>query len=396
MIEQVRVSHGLRRFKPGIMSRWGLKDYHDINAPCLFFNINNQEDIDAVKNHKGFKLIFFANARGNQFINHFKGISNMVVIANPYLDIPEGMKVKDGIFEIKDYSMFKPNKLGDKIYCYVGNNSQKNRYGYDRALKIQKRIGYEIIFGMQGHTMEYVKKNYYDNCFLNLNLNITGGGGHTTVRELARMGRRTIINTKFDYLCGLSYKDDDDIIRLINEESKKIGTIQAGVDYHTVGGEWLNVGFWNNITLNIEDLLSLKNTYMDNEGYGGGSIKHFPFYMACKTYLTGKKELGRENYYNVIKNLFEKHQNKYMGDGGIKGFWWYNKIVKHPTLEQGIQWWVDDRFALLESVKRDYSPYREEIIVRRKDGEYYLCDGYHRVAALCALGYKKIENIRVK
>jgi len=226
------------------MKRWNLKDYHDINAPCLFLNINNQEDIDAVKNHKGFKLIYFANARGNEFINELKGVENMVVKANPYLDVPEGIKVKEGSFEIKDYSMFKPNKLGDKIYCYVGNQNQKKWYGYERALKIQKQIDYEIIFGMQGHSIEYVKEQYYDNCFVNLNIETMGSCGHITIRELARMGRRTIINTRYNYPCTIPYGNYDDIPGLINEESKKIGTVQAGWDFHTVDGAWKNVSFW--------------------------------------------------------------------------------------------------------------------------------------------------------
>jgi len=259
MIKQVRVSHGLRRFKPGIMERWNLEDYHDKNAPCLFFNINNQEDIDAVKNHKGFKLILFANARGNQFINHFAGIENLVVIGNAYLNIPEGIKVKDTgnptPFEIKDYSMFQPNKLGNKIYAYVGNDKQKEKYGYNILKNLQKSIKTEIIFGLQGHTIEYVKEKYYDNCFLNLNFNRSGGGGLTTVRELALMGRKTIMNTKIDYDCIIPYKDDEDIIRIINEESQKIGTVRPGKDYHNIGPEWQHVDFWMTQTFRIDDIL---------------------------------------------------------------------------------------------------------------------------------------------
>lgn len=244
MIKQVRVSHGLRQFKKGLMERWNLADYYDRDAPCLFFNINGEEDINAVKNHNGFKLIFFGNARGNQFIKSLIGIKDLIVIANPYLDIPKGIKVKDGGFEIKDYSMFKPNKLGNKIYSYIGNDAQKRKYGYEHLWEIQKKIGYDIIMAKNEHSMGYVKEKYYNQCFLNLNLNISGGGGMTTVRELALMGRKTVMNTKFNYPCIIPYKDDNDIVRIINEEAEKIGTMQPGEDYHTMGAEWQNEKYW--------------------------------------------------------------------------------------------------------------------------------------------------------
>jgi len=255
MIKQVRVSHGLRRFKPGIMKRWDLKDYHDKDAPCLFFNINGKEDIDAVKNHKGFKLIFFANARGNEFIKSFIGVKDLVVIYNDFLDVPEGIQVKNAgcstPFEIRDFSIFKPSKLGDKIYSYIGNDTQKHKYGYNHLWRIQDKISYGIIMAKNEHSIEYVKEKYYDNCFVNINLNRSGGGGLTTAREMAMMGRKTIMNTKFNYPFIMPYEDDEDIIRLINQEAEKIGTMQQGWDSHTVGSEWQNERFWQTNDINL-------------------------------------------------------------------------------------------------------------------------------------------------
>jgi len=40
------------------------------------------------------------------------------------------------------------------------------------------------------------------------------------------------------------YNCVDDIINIINKESKKIGTIQPKINAHNVGNEWLNLDFW--------------------------------------------------------------------------------------------------------------------------------------------------------
>ncbi len=245
-IQQVRVAKSVELFKQGLINRWGLKDYHDTNAPCYFFGFFNDEDIAAANKHKGFKLIHFVNARGNQFIGKLKSVPGMVVMGNPYLTKTEGYKVKHNVkFEIKDYSAFKPNVLGNMIYCYAPNK----KYNVSIAKEVEKRTGYKILYGHRKGkkgwvSIEDLKANCYDKCFLNLNLSSTGGGGFTTVKELGLMGRMTIMNTKIERESIIPYKDIDEIIEIINRESNKIGTIQPAIDPHNTGEEWLNVDFW--------------------------------------------------------------------------------------------------------------------------------------------------------
>ena len=67
----------------------------------------------------------------------------------------------------------------------------------------------------------------------------------TTVTELGFMGRKTIMNTVYDHFTStIKYNDDEDIIRIIEEESKKIGTIQPSISCHNIGDEWLDTNFW--------------------------------------------------------------------------------------------------------------------------------------------------------
>lgn len=227
------------------MNRWRLNEYNSIYEPCVFFGIYNEADIQSVLNHRGFKLICFTNAWCNNFIERFVGVDNLVVKTNTWVKKLDGIKYKDNvIFEIKDYSMFRPNPLGDKIYCYVGNGKNVPKDGYERAKRLEKKIKYKILYGILGNSIKTIKENYYDKCFVNLNLSTDGGGGLTTVRELGLMGRLSIMNTEVKYPQIIPYEDDDDIVRIINEESKKIGSIQKGYDVHNTGEEWLNVDFW--------------------------------------------------------------------------------------------------------------------------------------------------------
>lgn len=245
-IEQVRVSKGVDFFKKGLKTRWGLVDYHDKTAPCFFFNINDQSDIDAVKSHEGFKLVFFANARGNDFINEFVGVPDLSVLntRNAYLNIPKKIKSKELMIEFQHYMMFKPNVLGDKVYCYVGTEQRKHLYGYDLANRIQEKIPYEIVFGMHPNSLYHVKRTYYDNCFVNLNLELSGGGGLSTALELARMGRKTIYCGINNWPCFLRSATIDHIIRWIEIESNKIGTVQPEINIHDNKTDWQDVKFW--------------------------------------------------------------------------------------------------------------------------------------------------------
>ena len=50
----------------------------------------------------------------------------------------------------------------------------------------------------------------------------------------------------YKYPSIIGYKDDEDLINQINQESKKINTIQPSINAHTIGDEWLNIEWWLN------------------------------------------------------------------------------------------------------------------------------------------------------
>lgn len=244
-IEQVMFGKNMSFFKKGLMDKWKLKEYNDINKPCLFFGTNTI--LEDIKKHKGFKLIYPVDI-GCKRIDTLVGIKNLIVIDRPFIKLSKEIKKVACEFDIKDYSNFKPNFFGDKIYIYLGSKLRAKGFGFDRINEIQKKINFQIIYTIRNNIEDYlsiekIKSEFYDKCFLNLNFS-TYCSGLTTAIELAYMGRKTIMNTNMNYDFLLPYKTDEDIVRIINEESEKIGTIQPEIISSCVEDEWVNVDYW--------------------------------------------------------------------------------------------------------------------------------------------------------
>ena len=250
-ITQLATVSALNFFKQNFMKRWGLVPYSNPNLPCVFFGAN--QNSTRIQAHKSHKIVIFGSANDMIDFNIVKNTENLFCICPPNPKIPESVICKDLTIEIKDYSIFKPTPLGDKIYVYTGF---KNGYGHPWNLKlinqIQNKIDYEIITTNHLEKKDYLpieklKSEYYDNCFVSLNL--SGNHGMTTVRELGLMGRKTIINSKrYKYPCMIPYDNIENLIEIINLETQKIGTIQPSIDSHTMTtDEWLNTDYWDSL-----------------------------------------------------------------------------------------------------------------------------------------------------
>lgn len=252
MIEQVRFSKSIKAFEANFCKKWNVVPYYDINKPCLFMGVYDIDDATTINNHKSLKIIFITG-RLRKVYKHFKLINpkNVVLkvtknsedyIYDNFEEIKNKYKIKYCNFPIKDYSMFIPNILGNKIYCYLGSWKRRKYLGYNVIEEIKKNTPFEILYGFQGHTIEDLKANFYDKCFINIKPGLATG--ITSATELAYMGRYTISNSKIPFCIG--YSNIDDIIKIINQEAKKIGTIQSSLvgDYHDVDIEWKQINFW--------------------------------------------------------------------------------------------------------------------------------------------------------
>lgn len=213
----------------------------------------NEEDINNINAHEGFKVLchtgkvtpWILKVRNENIIVKLNQmlVTQHKIEPTPFTEhILNNFKTKMAMFPIKDFSMFKPNPLGNNIYCYLGNDRRKQQLGYKLAVYVHQKTGFKILFGMLGNTIEYVKENYYDKCFVNFKPSITAG--FTSAIELAYMGRKTISNAQAPFC--IHYRDMIGVMDLITVESKKIGSVQPSCvgNYFDTGAEWKQVSFW--------------------------------------------------------------------------------------------------------------------------------------------------------
>ena len=246
MINQTRFSRGVKFFEKGFCKRWGISIYKNKNAPCFFAGVYDMDDVRAINNHKGFKVVWNPG-RVRPKLFPLLNPNNMVVLKySSTVDhsLIEGKyKIKQARFEIKDYSLFKPNKLGDCIYCYLGSKKLKYLYGFEEFEKLRKLTKFKLLVGIEKQPIEQLKINFYDKCFVYFKSALVGGG--TTAEELALMGRKTV--GRSENKSYLLYDNIEQACELIEEQAKNIGKTVGSVlkeNYFDTGKEWKQVKFW--------------------------------------------------------------------------------------------------------------------------------------------------------
>jgi hypothetical protein len=248
-IRQAYVAPKINFFKKEFMDFNGLVEYYNEYEPAIFFGINSS--VNAINNHKGIKILLPSEPLDiSDRINY----ENAFLICSENYNIPSHVNRRNITPRIKNYDIFKPNVMGDKIYFYSGFKNGWNHKNEEIISIIKNKTNFEIITtdhnNLQDYyDIKYLKENFYDKSFININM--TDGNSLTTAIELGLMGRKTVFRNKYtnniqrlEFPNFISYENIEDILDIISNESKKIGTIQEPIDAHNVGDEWLDLDFW--------------------------------------------------------------------------------------------------------------------------------------------------------
>lgn len=254
-IQQVRVSKILERsFGVPFRQKWDLRKYNNLNDPAIFFGLYSAEDMKAFKRHRGYSIVIWGGAE--QSYKKFKD----VLIKKSFLGSPAyrpeliqafnkcNFPYKKMILPLKDFSIFKPVELGNKIYVYKGLNGTRNEYfkWNEVILPIIRHFGEDRVVYCNNKPMEYVH-DLYKQCFIYVKPNKKGGS--TTMWEMGHMGIKTISHGQGDLPNVISFKNISNLIKIIKKEELKIGTIQYDTSEKTKNSmhgsdSWLYVNFW--------------------------------------------------------------------------------------------------------------------------------------------------------
>jgi hypothetical protein len=239
MISQVYFSESIEFFKKGFIDHWGVDEYHNPIQPALFMGVYRDEDIRAINGHAGFRLVRFTGADLPNAAKLLDTDMTVWCLPGEAKLLPESFRKVELQALLKDFSMFKPVPLGDKVYCYLGYGDSLGHFRYDICRKMEKMIPYEIIYGKQGMSLENLKYEYYDRSFINLRLNPMAGG--MTAEEMACMGRYSVSNRVEPWY--INWRNPQHIADIIIDQAKHIGNTRPSL-ITGYDNEWRSLDIW--------------------------------------------------------------------------------------------------------------------------------------------------------
>jgi len=252
MIKQFIISDSVKFFADRIASNYPIKcvneDNYDKKAPCLFIGNYRQSDLRRINEHEGFAVVLWCgiDVERKHIVRGLKPSVKHIATSHWAKTILSSLNID---YRFINYCTAYLNRrssepLGDKIYCYAPNEI----YGKSLAEDVGRQVDYELILTISKTQYSPDQINeFYRQSFMGIRLRDRSDGSATTVQEMALMGRRTIWNG--DQPAAIHWKDKSDIIRLIGEEAKKIGTIPTEVteityNYFNINNDWLNEEFY--------------------------------------------------------------------------------------------------------------------------------------------------------
>ena len=245
VIDQIRVAPGLSFFKNKLLKKYGLREYYDINKPCIFNGVYTMDDYLSVIKHKGHKTIVWcgsdAQALNKSLIDkagNIRHIAKSKFVSNTLTK----KGIKHILLPITPTTPVKNyKKKGENIYFYKGID--RNKYGGVLVDEIKKRTNYNIIEASHNTFKPDELEKVYESCFIGLRLT-KHDGLPNTVLEMGLMGRKCLHNGNTPN--SLNYESVDDIIKHIdnefskrNENSEKV--VDDVYDFLNIDKEWLKI-----------------------------------------------------------------------------------------------------------------------------------------------------------
>ena len=267
-IEQAYVSPSLSHFRDEFLECWNLRDYDNTEEPTVFYGLyfdwdgdkkwmkESSIDIETYNNHKGFKILLCGAVeyRGGQFNKIDKESLNLVAVDDWEVEASKTLKLPYKHLKVPyfDFDKYQSTPLGDKIYSHIPLRENSGEWGKNfenmfQYEKLMKLFGEDMFCFPKEWTAPYEMLPYFNQSFVNIKPHKVRGA--VTSWKLGCMGRNTITTNNQTAPNWIHYTSDDELKRLVDEESKKIGTVQNGVSekvksYFHQSDDWLHKDYW--------------------------------------------------------------------------------------------------------------------------------------------------------
>jgi len=268
-IEQAHISPASHQhFRDEFLERWNLREYDNPEEPAVFWGLyydwdgekkwmrKSSVDIETYNNHKGFKVLLCGAAEysGGQFNKIDKESLNLVAVDDWEVEASKTLKLPYKHLKIPyfDFDRYLQTKLGDKIYSHIPLRENDGEWGKNfenmfQYKKLMKLFGEDMFCFPKEWTDTPKMLPYFNQSFVNIKPHKVRG--YVTSWKLGVMGRNTITVNTEDAPNFIHYSTDDELKRLVDEESKKIGTIQNEISekirsYFHQSDDWLHEDYW--------------------------------------------------------------------------------------------------------------------------------------------------------
>lgn len=235
-LKQIYISPSLDFFKSKIFKYYDfLSPYYTNTEPAIFFGIYDRYiDKSIILNHNNIGIICWGGSDiynktiyDKEFLEILKTKTNIfhVALSKDISDILSINNIKHirHIFSFIEKSLFKPIKLGNCIYVYSGKSDSTYNNPILQYIK-NKYTKYEYIDSQHLNTEYELMPSIYSKCFIGIRLTSFDGNANT-VQELGLMGINCIHNGDYPNSINWTLNNIDNIIDIIEEESKKIGSV---------------------------------------------------------------------------------------------------------------------------------------------------------------------------
>lgn len=240
------------------LEKYNLKKYALPNKPAIFFGMYSKLGLNILKRHKSLAVIIW---RGSDIISDKKRLESVMDIMKKNKDIKHvaissfiekdlnkfGIQYKSIPITGSNLKGFESCPLGNEIYAYAPS-TRYNFYGGSYLDKIKDKCKFKINIGRSSGC--YTRAELYDiykRSFMGLRLTEHDGIANQVI-EMGLMGRRCIHNGGQSNC--VFWKNSDDILKSIEEESSHIGEVREEVSvsvkkYIDVGTNWLDTDYWS-------------------------------------------------------------------------------------------------------------------------------------------------------